>query len=96
MSCVGKVVFDLREHIIALEARDNGMLGIMLLPLRSTETGTIFRRKSLTRKYSEDNAGLRHTVETKRPTSSRKNRGIRRRRCANLIEKKAKAKVSSG
>jgi DNA end-binding protein Ku len=45
MVALGKVVFTSREHIIALEARDKGMMGITLPPpLRGARPERIFRR----------------------------------------------------
>ena len=64
MVAVGKVVFTSREHIIALEARDNGMLGITLRYLTKYGNRANISAKSPTRKY-------RKTCWTSRCTSSK-------------------------
>ena len=86
MVAVGKVVFTSREHIIALEARDKRHARHdATLPLRSTETGRIFRRNP-GRESAERHAGSRpaHRRNEARRLRARKIRGSIRRRLARI------------
>ena len=67
MVAVGKVVFTSREHIIALEARDNGMLGITLrYPYEARKQAEYFGEIP-DEKVPKDMLDLAlHIVETKR------------------------------
>jgi DNA end-binding protein Ku len=67
MVAIGKVVFTSREHIIALEARDNGMLGITLrYPYEVRKPGEYFAEIE-DEKVPKDMLDLAtHIVETKR------------------------------
>ena len=70
---VGKVVFTSREHIIALEARDKGMLGVTLRYPYEVRKQPIISRTSRTRKS-------RKTCSTSRCTSSKPNAATSSRR----------------
>ena len=67
MVAIGKVVFTSREHVIALEAGGNGMLGVTLrYPYEVRKEVGIFRRYSR-RKVTKDMLDLaKHIVETKK------------------------------
>ena len=67
MVAVGKVVFTSREHIIALEARDNGMLGITLRYPYEVRKQAEYFGEVPDEKVPKDMLDLAlHIVETKR------------------------------
>jgi DNA end-binding protein Ku len=67
MVAVGKVVFTSREHIIALEARDNGMLGITLRYPYEVRTQSDYFDDIKEEKVPKDMLDLAlHIVDTKR------------------------------
>ena len=67
MVAVGKVVFTSREHIIALEARDNGMLGITLRYPYEVRKQAEYFGEIPDEKVPKDMLDLAlHIVETKR------------------------------
>jgi DNA end-binding protein Ku len=67
MVAVGKVVFTSREHIIALEARDNGMLGITLRNPYEVRSQSDYFDDIKEEKVPKDMLDLAlHIVDTKR------------------------------
>ena len=67
MVAVGKVVFTSREHIIALEARDKGMLGITLRYPYEVRKQTDYFGEIKDEKVTKDMLDLAlHIVDTKR------------------------------
>ena len=67
MVAVGKVVFTSREHIIALEARDNGMLGMTLRYPYEVRKQAEYFDEIPTEKVPKDMLDLAlHIVDTKR------------------------------
>ena len=74
MVAIGKVVFTSREHIIALEARDKGLLGVTLrYPYEVRKEAGIFRRHP-GRKVAEGHARpcQAHRRNQRRPNGSRR------------------------
>ena len=86
MVAVGKVVFTSREHIIALEARDNGMLGMTLRYPYEVRKQAEYFDEIPTEKVPKDMLDLAlHIVDTKRGDfDPRKIRGSIRRRPARI------------
>ena len=67
MVALGKVVFTSREHIIALEARDEGMLGVTLRYLHEVRDQAAYFESIKDEKIPKDMLDLAlHIVETKR------------------------------
>ena len=93
MVALGKVVFTSREHIIALEARDKGMLGITLRYPYEVRTTKRLLRRYQRRESAEGHVGFgaTHSSTPSAAISSLRNSKISTKmRCRQLIERKQK------